>query len=94
MPFCKQHPQLLANYYYLEQPAKRVCVLCKVNNSLLFTTTALANLMRSSAIGVPEGENIAMSRHEALSLLSEKVRGDYGSEDEELIREMMKRVQE
>jgi len=26
--------------------------------------------------------------------LSEKVRGDYGREDEELIREMMKRVQE
>jgi hypothetical protein len=50
--------------------------------------------MRSSAIGVPEGENIAMSRHEALSLLSEKVRGDYGRDDEELIREMMKRVQE
>lgn len=86
MPFCKQHPQLLANYYYLDQPARRVCVLCKVNNSFLFTTTALANLMRSSAMGGIEGEVSAMSRHDALSLLCERVRGEYGREDEELIR--------
>jgi hypothetical protein len=57
-----------------------------VNNSFLFTTTALANLMRSSAVGATEGEGSAMSRHDALSLLCERVRGEYGREDEELIR--------
>jgi hypothetical protein len=94
-PYCDSHPNSPSEYLALEQEIRRVCSLCPIHDNKYIVGNQQFQAIASSAFSeLLQNEGRALLRHQELSEISVRLKGEYGRDDDEVLRRMMQVIEE
>lgn len=95
LPRCDSHADSPSDFLALEQDIRRLCTLCPIDGNKYVVGNQHFQAIASSAIAeLLQNETRALRRHQELSEISLRLKGEFGRDDDEVLRRMLQAMEE
>lgn len=81
LPKCTAHQRQTSDFIVLDHEIRRACLLCPIEGNNSVSHQAFQSIILSSISELLQSEAKAFNRHNELTSILEKVKGEYSKDD-------------